>query len=176
MGQFTPTTISAGATDLVDKLNTNFSDIATAYNSHASGDFGSGVIPITALAANYYTFPIALSPTVLVASDTGCLTSGLNTATVLDEFVCPRAATVVSVKLIAKAVSGGTPTVDVFKNGVSILAAPISLAAAHTAYSGLVSVAPAAANDIFSLRATTGAGVTAAGVHLLVEFKAQLTT
>lgn len=176
MGQYTPTVITAGTADLVTKLNANFNDIATAHNSHASGDFGSGVVPITALAAGNYTYTLELSPSLLAGSDTCVLTAGLTTATVLDEIVCPRDSTVVSVKLIAKAVSGGTPTVDVFRNGVSILSSAISLAAANTAYSGSVTTTTANVNDIYSLRATTAGGVTATGVRLVIELKAQLTT
>lgn len=176
MGQFTPTTISAGATDLVDKLNTIFSDIATAHNSHSTGDFPSGSVPITALTAAYYTWTMRLTPAVLAGSNTGCLTAGLTTATVLDEFPCPRGATVASVKAIALGVSGGTPVIDVYKNGTTILSTGVSIAAANTVYSGSVSVTSAAASDIFSLRATTAAGVTANGVVVIVEFKAQLTT
>lgn len=176
MGQYTPTTIAAGATDLVTKLNTNFNDIATAHNAHATGDFGAASVPLTALAGQYYTWVQDLVPSVLAGSDTGCVIQNTVNTTILATFPCFRTATIVAVKGIANAVSSANATFDVYKEGVTILSAPVAITASDTVYSGTVSVTTAAAGNKFTLRCVTGAGETVTDLRVSVEFKALLTT
>ena len=176
MGQFTPTAFTAGGTDLVDKLNTNFTAVATAHNAHATGDFGAASVPLTALAGSYYTWTADLTPCVMTGTTTGCLVENTLNTTILASYPCPRTATLTAVKGIANAVSSANATFDVFKNGTTVLSAPKALAAADTVYSGTVSVTTAAANDVFTLRCVTGAGETVTDLKVILEFKAQLTT
>ena len=96
--------------------------------------------------------------------------------------VARAAGTVAAVEagVVVAAAGDSTVTVDVRKNGTTILSAPISLDngdAAFAEVAGVVSVADYVAGDVFEvvIDATVGTGTLPQGVYASVSFKNELT-
>jgi hypothetical protein len=64
------------------------------------------------------------------------------------------------------------PSFNVYKNGVSVLSSAVTLTATDTTLSGNVSNAGGAANDIYTLRATTAAAGGITNLKVVLLFKA----
>jgi hypothetical protein len=170
MGQYTPA-FSSSSTVTPTAIATEFSAIATAHNSHATGDFGVATVPNTGLATNKNYFTLTLK----LATQTGALSAQLG-----DTITMPVAATLTAVRCSVGtfAVGAGSNTLDIYlEDGTpATIGAPVTIAAAVTSYTFTPTTTSFSLGDILSLRVTTTAGATMSQINMTLLFKIALTS
>lgn len=174
MGQYSKTAPTPGAAITASYLDGELGKIKAAYDDMDNTNMaGSDFIPNAALDTPESVMTLHLRQETLGA--------GVLIATIQDNVALWKKSGVEiiieRVSAVAATIAGApAPTVDVYKNGVSILAAPISIAAANTAYSAAATTASTADGDVYTLHCTTQAGAGAMTmISVTIFFKAQLT-
>lgn len=152
MPQYSAPAYTPGAVVTDTDITTEFQDIANAYNEIDATNFNTGSrfvpnacldLPNSVCVVNLHRENIPFGSAFTV--EQVCM-------------IAPCAMTLKSVKFRARNATDTTERVDIYKNGTTMLSAPITIAADVTTYTGSVSVTAVSAGDVISLRAETDAG------------------
>lgn len=153
MGQYTPSYPSGDSGITKTYIQGELGSIASAHNTHETGDFPADCVPNSALVSNKAKHWDKLFREYLGA--------GIAIGTHQMDLPIPTSMTLKKVKAYSTSIgTGGSHQVDVYHNsGVSVLNSPITIAAAGTVYSGSISGGSysLSENDYLSLRVVTPA-------------------
>ncbi len=170
MGQYSQASASSDTAITSDYINQELGKLATAHNTHETGDFPVNSVPNTALVENQQDRSLQL-----IKASVG---SGQAVGTVQTMIPIPEDCTLTKVKVMVTSIgSGGTHQVDIYDNQgtpASVLTGPITVAASGTVYSGTISGTTKSLNedDFLSLRCITPASTGAfTEVNVVLYFK-----
>lgn len=157
MGSFTSIPVSDGSGVDPADFNANMALLETAINALSESQIPADEIPVAKLSEKYAVFALEMEVESVV--------TGAVIGTIQDNVPMPFGdANTYCVKAAVVCKSGGAaarPTVDIYKksSGVSILAAPITLALDDTYYSLVPTVQTMLTGDHYTMRVTVpGAG------------------
>lgn len=167
MPQYTPPTLTAGATVTGAALSTELAAIAAAYNALDTTNFptGSRIIPSAAMNLPNAVLPVSL-----------CYQGTLSGATVYGAwqgiFVVPCSCTLSSIKIICTALSTGGD-VRLNKVGTGAIHTAVTVSAAATAYSATPTVTSFVQGDLIAIEAAIGGGNSITNLRFDLAFYAQ---
>lgn len=169
MGQYTRTSPSGAITSAY--INSELGKIADAHNTHATGDFGAGVVPNSALA----------TPNSIMCLQLNVESVGVGQADVkFDQVVIPAGCTLMSAKVVCSAVSANA-SIDIHElssagvdAGSIISGASQAIAAANTVYTPTLTVTEFVSGEQLALYATTDGAGTLTDLNVTLKFKLRL--